>query len=225
MTQATPKTNKLVIIFLGAPGSGKGTQAKRLEKSLGTPHISTGDMLRAEVSKASELGKKVGEVLAAGKLVDDALMLDVMRSRFKMPDVSKGFILDGYPRNVAQAETLETILSEMSINNPKVLYLALPKEALVKRLVGRLSCSKCGAVFHSDFNPPKKPNVCDHCGNSPLVHRKDDNEDTAIQRLEVYETQTQPLLDYYRAKGVLHEVDASREMDWIHSALLKALQS
>lgn len=218
-------SNRLACIFLGAPGSGKGTQAKKLEKKLKAPHISTGDMLRQEIDRATPLGLRVKEILAAGKLVDDATMLDVLRSRFAQPDVKSGFILDGYPRNIKQAEALEQLLSDTGITNVKVVYLSLKKDVLVQRLVGRLSCTKCGSVFHKEFNKPKKENVCDYCGTSPLQHRKDDSEDTAVQRLEVFEVQTAPLIEFYKNKKLLIEVNASQSMDQVEASLEKALGS
>ena len=221
----TGASSRLACIFLGATGSGKGTQAKKLEKKLQMPHISTGDMLRQEIDRGSSIGLKVKEILAAGKLVDDATMLDVLRSRFSQPDVKSGFILDGYPRNIKQAEALEKVLKEIGISKVRVLYLSLAKDSLVERLVGRLTCPKCGSVFHKEFNKPKVDGTCDYCGTSPLQHRKDDSEDTAVQRLEVFEEQTRPLIDFYRQRGVMTEVNAGQSMAEVEKSLERALGS
>lgn len=216
-------STQTACIFLGAPGSGKGTQAKILEKKMNAPHISTGDMLRREIDRGSPLGLKVKEILAKGQLVEDGLMLDIIKSRLGQADVKAGFILDGYPRNLAQASALEKIFEELGIKKTVVVYMALSKEHLIQRLVGRLSCPKCGAVYHKDFSRPKKDNVCDSCGTSPLQHRKDDNEDTAVQRLEVYATQTQPLLEHYKKLGVLVEINAAQPMSAVEADLARAM--
>lgn len=214
---------KLACIFLGAPGSGKGTQAKKLEAKLNIPHISTGDMLRQEIDRASPLGLQVKEILASGKLVDDALMIDVIKARLSQKDAQAGFILDGYPRNLQQAQALDKLLNSIGIKSVKVLYLSLAQDALVERLVGRLSCPKCGAVFHKEFNKPKIENTCDQCGHSPLQHRKDDSEDTAVQRLQIFDSQTKPLIDFYTKSGLLSEVNAAQSMEKVSAELLKAL--
>jgi len=219
-----PGANKIACIFLGAPGSGKGTQAKKLESKLGMPHISTGDMLRQEIDRASQLGLQVKSVLASGALVDDSLMLEVLRARLTQNDTQKGFILDGYPRNLPQAKALENLLTGMGITRVQVLYLSLAQDALVQRLVGRLSCPKCGTVFHKEFNKPKVSDTCDNCGHSPLQHRKDDSEDTAVQRLGIFDVQTKPLIEYYKQKNLLHEVNAAQDMDKVESELLRALK-
>ncbi len=215
---------RTACILMGAPGSGKGTQAKRLEAKMGLPHISTGDMLRQEIDRGTPLGNQVKEIMAAGKLVDDELMLKVLRSRFGQNDTKSGFILDGYPRNTKQAEALELLLKDLGVSETKVIYMALAKDVLVSRLVGRLSCSKCGAAFHREFNKPKKADTCDFCGHTPLTHRKDDNEDTAVQRLAVYDQQTQPLIDHYKSKGILSEINAGQEMAQVEKDLNQLLR-
>ena len=210
-------------ILLGAPGSGKGTQAKRLQNLFSVPHISTGDMLRAEVAKGSELGKKVQEIMTSGKLVSDDLMMEVIEERFKAADVKAGYLLDGYPRTVKQAESFEAMLKRLNFPEPKVIYLELENQILVDRLLGRLSCTKCGAAFHKEFNPPKKADICDLCG-SALVQRKDDSEDTVVKRLQVFETETSVLLDFYKKRNQLKKIDGKLPLDEITEAIKKVLQ-
>jgi adenylate kinase len=224
MVSASSSEKHIGTILLGAPGSGKGTQAKRLQSLFHVPHISTGDMLRAEVAKASDLGKKVQEVMSSGKLVNDDLMMAVIEERFKADDVKRGYLLDGYPRTVKQAESFDKMLKKMNLPNPKVVYLELETEALANRLLGRLSCTKCGAVFHKELNPPKKENVCDACGHSPLVQRKDDSEETIVKRLKVFNDETSVLLDFYSKRNQLKKIDGSLPVDEITEELKRALQ-
>lgn len=214
----------LGCILLGAPGSGKGTQAKRLQSAFSIPHISTGDMLRAEVTKESPLGKQVKEIMTTGKLVSDELMTAVVESRFKQPDVKAGFLLDGYPRTTNQAESLEKILKSNGLTDPVVIYLELNNKILTERLLGRLTCTKCGAAFHKDLNPPKVSMTCDSCGHAPLVQRKDDSEETVVKRLKVFEDETSVLLDFYGKKGRLKTVDGSQNVDLITDILKRSLQ-
>lgn len=216
----TPNRN---CIFVGAPGSGKGTQAKKVQETLGIPHISTGDILRAEVSQESQLGIQVKEVLAAGKLVNDELMLEIIRSRFGRSDVRSGFILDGYPRNLAQAESLSLVFSSLGFEAPIAFFFDVPRSLLVSRLTGRLSCPKCGAVFHVEFNKPLKDNVCDKCDHSPLVQRPDDTEETAVKRLDVFESQTRPLLNFYQSMGRLVTLNAGLSVEDVTACILKSL--
>jgi adenylate kinase len=211
-------------IFVGAPGSGKGTQAKKIQESLRIPHISTGDILRAEVGQGTVLGLEVKEILAAGKLVNDELMLKIIKSRFQKSDVRAGFILDGYPRNLSQAQSLSEVFSELKIEEPIVFFFDVPKALLVSRLTGRLSCSKCGSVFHSEFNRPRLDNVCDNCGSSPLVRRADDTEETAVKRLDVFESQTRPMLDFYHASQQLEQLDAGASLEAVTDKILKVLK-
>jgi adenylate kinase len=211
-------------IFVGAPGSGKGTQAKKIQEFLRIPHISTGDILRAEVSQGTALGLEVKEILAAGKLVNDELMLKIIKSRFQKSDVGLGFILDGYPRNLSQAKSLSQVFAELKIKDPIVFFFDVPKSLLVSRLTGRLSCSKCGSVFHSEFNRPRVANVCDNCGASSLVQRADDNEETAVRRLDVFESQTRPMLDFYQDSKQLQQLDGGASLEAVTDKILKALK-
>jgi adenylate kinase len=211
----------LGCILLGAPGSGKGTQAKRLQQAFKIPHISTGDILRAEIAKSSPLGIQVKEIMTSGKLVSDELVSKVVAERFKEPDVRAGYLLDGYPRTLTQAETFDAMLAANAFSKPVVINLELSKDELKRRLTGRLSCAKCGAVFHIDLNPPKKNMICDSCG-SQLVQRKDDSEETAIKRLKVFEDETAVLRQFYNDRGQLRNVDASQDLEKI-TAELKAI--
>ena len=212
-------------IFLGAPGSGKGTQAKRLQSQFKIPHISTGDMLRGEIAKNSPLGLRVKEILSAGKLVNDELMLEIIDTRLSSEDVQGGFLLDGFPRTIKQAEGLENIFKTKKIKFPKVVFIDLDQQELLARLTGRLSCLKCGSVFHKLTNPPKKENVCDSCGNTPLTQRPDDSEETARNRLKVYEHETAPLLQFYRTKGQLFRLNGNRSVDEVTKELISVLSS
>ena len=192
------------IVLLGAPGSGKGTQAKQLVQKYQIPQISTGDLLRAEVAAGSELGKKAKSAMDAGQLVTDEIVLGMIQSRLAKPDAKGGFILDGFPRNIPQAQSLDSMLARLGQPLQLALLVDVDNEVLMKRLTGRRSCgnSACGAIYNIYFTPPKSPGKCDKCG-SGLQHRSDDNEDTVRKRLTVYEQQTAPLISYYRAQGKL----------------------
>ncbi len=213
----------IACILLGAPGSGKGTQAKRLQADLKIAHISTGDILRGEIAKASALGLRVKEVLASGQLVDDALIQALIKSRFAESDVERGYVLDGYPRNPDQVEQLETILQERHLPFPKVIYLKVDPEILTSRIVGRLSCSSCGAIFHDKLNPAKQPGVCDTCGGG-LVRRKDDDAGVVQERLKVFELETAPLLALFGNKQNLYEVDGLMPIEDITGKLKEILK-
>ena len=191
------------IVFLGPPGAGKGTQAAGLARELGIPHLSTGDMLRAAVAAGSPLGNEADEYMRAGKLVPDALVLKILEERLALPDAKAGFLLDGYPRNLAQGETLAQRLPVDA-----VVSFEVPSEELVRRLSERRTCPKCQAVYHLTFQPPKVPGRCDHDG-AELVQRPDDRPAAVQNRLRVYADQTAPLLDFYRQRGLLRPVDAS----------------
>lgn len=183
------------LIFLGPPGAGKGTQAKMLIERYSIPQISTGDILRAAVAEETDLGKKAKEYMEAGKLVPDEVVIGIIEQRLKQSDCEKGFILDGFPRTVAQAEALDKVLENMGSKIDHVLSLDVPAEELIKRLTGRRTCKNCGAMYHVIFKPPKSEGICDKCGGE-LYQRSDDNEETVKSRLNVYEQQTRPLTDF-----------------------------
>jgi len=211
------------IIFLGPPGAGKGTQAKILVEKYGIPQISTGDMLREHVAKGTGLGVKAKEYMEKGQLVPDEIILSMVKERLSQPDAQKGFILDGFPRTVAQAEALDKMLEEMGKKIEFVLALIVPDEELVARLTGRRTCKNCGMMYHIKFKPPKVEGKCDACGGE-LYQRPDDNEETVRNRLKVYHEQTAPLIEYYRKKGVLFEVDGSKSIEEITQQLINILE-
>lgn len=211
------------LILLGPPGAGKGTQAKRLSASLGVPQLSTGDMLRAEVAAGSPLGLKVKAVMAAGKLVSDDILIDLVASRIDQPDCRNGFILDGFPRSLPQAEALDRMLTERKGKIDRVIELKVDVEALVERIVGRFTCAKCGAGYHDKFHRPKKDGVCDQCGGTEFARRADDKEDKVRTRMDAYTAETAPLLPYYRGRGVLATVDGMASMDAVSRQMSQAI--
>lgn len=192
------------LILLGAPGAGKGTQSKLLQEKWKIPQISTGDMLRAAKQAKTPLGLQAESYMNAGKLVPDEVVIGLIRERLAQPDTREGFILDGFPRTVAQAEALGALLKELNRSLGAVVNLAVPEAELVERLTGRRTCSKCGTGYHLHFSPPKREGVCDRCGGE-LIQREDDQEATIRKRLKVYEEQTAPLVDYYQRADLLRE--------------------
>jgi adenylate kinase len=200
----------MMLVLIGPPGSGKGTQAKQLAGRHGIPHISTGDMLRESVAEKTELGRIAEPILASGGLVSDDLMIGIVRERLGKPDARKGFILDGFPRTVAQAEKLGSLLGELAGGNGepglRVVELLVPDETIVKRIAARRSCPSCGSVFHLQSAPPAKEGICDRCG-SALIARPDDTESAVRKRLQAFHSQTMPVVSYYRQKKLLREVD------------------
>ncbi|NIV10359.1 MAG: adenylate kinase, partial [Aliifodinibius sp.] len=188
------------IILLGAPGVGKGTQAKLIMEKHQIPQISTGDILRAEVQNETELGKKVKAIMDKGELVSDELMLQIIEKRLKQPDCQKGFILDGFPRTIPQAEGLDEILVKLGDINLKAIDIAVPDEEIVKRLASRRICSQCGTPYNLLVNPPQTDDICDVCGGA-VIQRDDDKEETVRKRLSVYRENTEPLIHYYKQKG------------------------
>ncbi len=211
------------LIMLGPPGSGKGTQAIRLQESSGLVQLSTGEMLRAAVASGSETGKLVGAIMEAGRLVPDDLMVSMIDRRIDEPDCAGGFILDGFPRTVAQAEALDGMLARKARRLDAVIEIAVPDGALVERIAGRFSCADCGAGYHRRFRPTAVEGVCDRCGGTRFTHRPDDNEATVKTRLAAYHAQTEPLLPYYRTRGVLRSVDGMAGIDAVTAEIRAAL--
>ncbi|CAO3443160.1 Adenylate kinase (EC 2.7.4.3) [Azospirillum argentinense] len=201
------------LILLGPPGAGKGTQARRLEDTRGLVQLSTGDMLRAMVAEGGPLGQQAKDIMSAGKLMPDALMVEIIAERISKPDVANGFILDGFPRTVAQAEALDSMLSEKGLKLDHVIEMKVVDDILVERITGRYTCAKCGKGYHDVFEKPKVEGVCDVCGSTEFKRRADDNADTVKTRLAQYHEQTAPILPYYQNRGVLKTVDGMAEID------------
>ncbi len=212
----------MILILLGAPGAGKGTQAKLLQEKLKIPQISTGDMLRAAKQAKTPLGLEAESYMNAGKLVPDEVVIGLIRERLKNPDTAQGFILDGFPRTVAQAEALSQVLGELGRKLDVVLNLEVPEQELVERLTGRRTCPNCGAGYHLKFSPPKHDEICDRCGTA-LIQREDDREDTIRHRLKVYNDQTAPLVKYYEKTGQLKPRAGIGSTDEVFQRLLQSL--
>jgi adenylate kinase len=210
------------LIFLGAPGAGKGTQAREVSKYFGNPQISTGDILRDAVKRQTPLGMAAKAKMEAGELVPDQVVCGIVEERVSQPDCAKGFILDGFPRTIAQAEFVERMLEAKGKGRPQVLNIEVSEELLLKRLTGRLTCSVCGEIYNIHFNPPKVEGICDKDGGK-LLHRADDNEATIRQRLDAYHKSTSPLIEYYRSQGVLLAVDGNKEPEAIAKGLTDLL--
>ena len=200
------------IILLGPPGAGKGTQAKLIEDKHGMKQLSTGDMLRAAVAAGTETGRKAKEIMDRGELVPDAVVVGIIADRLDQPDVKKGFILDGFPRNTAQAEALDQMLTGKGLKLDAVIEMKVDDEALVERITGRYTCAKCGKGYHDRFEQPKVSGVCDVCGGTQFTRRADDNEKTVRDRLAVYNKQTAPLVQYYGGTGKLKTIDGMAEI-------------
>lgn len=212
------------LILLGPPGAGKGTQAKFISEKYGLPHISTGDMFRETAASGSELGKKLQEFMSAGKLVTDDIVIEVVKVRISKADTAKGFLLDGFPRTVPQAQALDKMLSEKSVKIDVVLSITLDDEEVVKRLSSRRVCIACGASYNTITQAPKKDGVCDKCSGS-VIQRQDDNAQTIRQRLKVYNEQTSPLIEYYTSKGVLKTVDGSGSVEAVFKGLCEFIKN
>lgn len=212
----------LRAILLGPPGAGKGTQAVRLVEKYEIPHISTGDIFRKNIKEGTELGKKAQEYMNAGALVPDELVVDLVKDRLQQDDCKNGFLLDGFPRTIFQAEKLDEFLSESNQKMDIVINLKVEKEALIKRLTGRRVCKDCGASYHIVNIPPKKEGVCDICGGE-LIQRKDDNIETVENRINVYEDQTAPLIGYYKEAGSLVDFDGEASLDEVFDAIVQAI--
>ena len=210
------------IIMLGAPGAGKGTQAKMLAAKYGIPHISTGDIFRMNIKNNTELGQKAKGYMDAGQLVPDELVVDLVVDRIKAQDCMKGFILDGFPRTIPQAEALDYALNNQNEKIDYAINVDVPDENIIKRMSGRRACVGCGATYHLVYNPTKQEGVCDSCGEK-LILRDDDKPETVKKRLDVYHEQTQPLIDYYEAKGALLTVDGTQDIDVVFADITKVL--
>ena len=212
------------IIMLGAPGAGKGTQAKRIAAKYGIPHISTGDIFRANLKNETELGKKAKEYMDQGLLVPDELTLELVMDRFTQDDCKNGYVLDGFPRTIPQAEALTKALADKQDAVDYAVNVDVPDEAIVSRMSGRRACLNCGGTYHVEFNPTKVEGVCDACGGQ-LVLRDDDKPETVLKRLNVYHEQTQPLIDYYNGQNILREVDGTQDMEEVFRAIIDILEA
>lgn len=216
--------SELAIIFLGAPGAGKGTQAKVASSGKGIPQLSTGDMLRAAKAAGTPVGLKAREYMDSGKLVPDEVVIGVMAERLSSEDCARGYILDGFPRTIAQADALDHMLAERKRALPRVIEIDVPDEVVVARLSGRRVCSNCGAIWHVESNPTKKPDVCDQCGKAgTLEQRADDKPDVIRKRLTVYHEQTRPLSAYYEERKRLTRINGNRVVEQVNADLMKAL--
>jgi adenylate kinase len=213
------------IILLGPPGSGKGTQAKRLEQTHGIVQLSTGDMLRATTASETEFGQRVKAIMDSGQLVPDDIIVEMIDRRIVQPDCRKGFILDGFPRNVPQAEALDATLAQHDLKLDHVILLDVDEAALVDRLSGRFSCTQCGASYHERYNRPCREGICDVCGGTEFVCRADDRPDAVKARFEVYRHQTAPILPYYRDRGVLRQVDGMADIDAVTCEIERLLSA
>ena len=213
------------IILLGPPGAGKGTQAKMIVDKRGIVQLSTGDMLRDAVKSGSALGQKAKALMEAGELVPDDLVIGIIDSRLDEPDCAKGFILDGFPRTIAQAEALDDLLGKKNLALHAVIKMDVDEEALTRRISGRFSCASCGQGYHDDFQKPAQDGICDKCGSTDFIRRKDDNAETVRSRLAVYHNQTAPILPYYEARGTLKSVDGMAAIDQVSAAIDQILDS
>jgi adenylate kinase len=211
------------LVLLGPPGSGKGTQAKRLEAALNVVQLSTGDMLRAEVAAGSAVGREADAIMKAGRLVPDDVVIRIIDARLDRDDSKLGFILDGFPRTVPQAEALDRMLAARQLKLDAAVAIVVDEEAMVARITGRSACARCGAGYHDMFSPPKVAGVCDVCGGREFTRRKDDSEATVRTRLKDYRAQTEPIIGYYRDKGLLRSVDGMGPIDEVTERLRKAI--
>ncbi|GCA66691.1 adenylate kinase [Mediterraneibacter butyricigenes] len=211
------------IIMLGAPGAGKGTQAKKIAAKYEIPHISTGDIFRANIKNGTELGKKAKTYMDQGLLVPDELVVDLVVDRVNQDDCTKGYVLDGFPRTIPQAEALDAALEKMGQKIDYAIDVDVPDENIINRMSGRRACVDCGATYHIVYAPTKKENICDNCGGG-LILRDDDKPETVKKRLDVYHEQTQPLIDYYTKAGALRTVDGTIDIDEVFAAIVKILE-
>ena len=212
------------IIMLGAPGAGKGTQAKMIAEKFGIPHISTGDIFRANIKNGTDLGKKAKEYMDKGQLVPDELTVEILLDRVANDDCKNGYVLDGFPRTIPQADVLDKELTKLGDKVDFAINVDVPDENIVRRMSGRRACLKCGATYHIEHIPPKKEGICDKCG-SELVQREDDKPETVQNRLSVYHEQTQPLIDYYDKKNILKTVDGTKDMQEVFNEIVNILNA
>ncbi|MBI5073407.1 adenylate kinase [Candidatus Woesearchaeota archaeon] len=211
------------LVFLGPPGVGKGTQAQLLCKKYSIPQISTGDMFRAAIKEQTELGKKADAILKAGKLVDDSITLGLIKDRLQKSDCKNGYLLDGFPRTIPQAEGFGALLKELHQELDGVISIFVDEAVLIRRLSGRRSCPKCGKIFHLESNPPKKKDHCDSCGEK-LIFRNDDKPETIHKRMETYRTLTEPLISYYKKKNLLFEIDGDQLIEKVFEDIVGVLK-
>lgn len=210
------------LVLMGKPGAGKGTQAESIVRKLFIPHISTGDIFRSAIKAETEMGKLAQEYIEKGQLVPDEVTIGIVRDRLSQPDCKEGFLLDGFPRNVIQAEALDEMLKDFGTRLDGVIDIDVPDEKLVERLTGRRVCRSCGVSYHMLYNPPAQPDVCDKCGGE-LYQRSDDTEETVKSRLAVYASKTAPLLEYYKEKGLLHVINGDQPINMVLADVGKAL--
>lgn len=210
------------LIFLGPPGAGKGTQAREISRRYGIPHLSTGDMFREHIVRGTDLGRRAKPVMDSGQLVPDEIVLGMVEERISRPDCAAGFVLDGFPRTLAQAEALEKILEGHHLGRPVVVNFVVDPELMFRRMEGRRTCSQCGQIYNLHDSPPRQPGRCDKCGGA-LMQRPDDRPEVMRERRAAYERQTRPLVDYYQARGQLFEVDGSKDVESVRRDLLALL--
>jgi adenylate kinase len=213
------------LILMGPPGGGKGTQAKLLETAYGIVQLSTGDMLRAAVAAGTDLGQQAKQIMDAGHLVSDEIMIGMISERLDEPDCANGFILDGFPRTLAQAEGLDAMLQEKGLKLDSVIEIRVPDQKLIDRVTGRFTCAKCGEGYHDTYKTTKVAEICDVCGSSEFIRRADDNAQTVVSRLQAYHGQTAPLLPFYEQKGLLAVVDGDQKMDAVTAGIKRVLDN
>lgn len=214
----------MLIVIMGPPGAGKGTQAEKLAKEFALPHISTGDIFRSAVKEGTEMGKKAKEYMDKGMLIPDEIVIGIVKERLAKPDCSAGVLLDGFPRTVEQAEALDEVLDELQLKISAVVNVDVHEEELISRLTGRRVCRNCGATYHLKFNPPKVRNICDHCSGE-LYQRSDDTIDTVKERLAIYQKQTFPIIEYYERQDLFKNVDGARDIDAVFEDLADHLKN